>query len=246
MNKRIVFLGLLLVAVQGCNHKPTCRYQSSRSARSVTVQSRAPRAEETVTYVEQVAPPVYEPEPKPLLSEDVEGFVLEEQGNSFIPPTEDTEENINIVEQDVVDEAWVDKRLDQAQEHGFRPVYFNFDDETLRQDQKSVLDANLRKIAGLVRKGSTVVIEGHACRFAGSALYNMMLSEKRAAAVGQYLIEQGIPRDRLKIVGRGYEMCIVPEGDVEQQAPNRRVEFYVLKDQPAAEQIEEALTPDLA
>lgn len=227
MNKRIALLGLLLVAVPAC-HRKTCRHRPNPSSQTVIVK---PRVQEAFPCQEQASTKYLDPENKPLLNEDVEGFILEEQGNSFTPPSR-AEENINIVEHDVVDDAWVDRRLDQAQEHGFRSVYFNFDDDTLRQDQKSVLDANLRKIAGLVRKGSTIVVEGHACRFAGSALYNMMLSEKRAEAVASYLVEQGIPRHSIKVVGRGYEMCLVGEGDVDQQAPNRRVEFYVLKDQP--------------
>jgi len=180
-------------------------------------------------------PGAYEVESKPMASEDVEGFILEEPGNAFVPPAPATEEEIALVEHDLVDEAWVDKRLDQAQEHGFRPVYFSFGEYSIRPDQQAVLDANLRRISGLVRKGSTIVVEGHACRFAGSALYNMHLSEQRAEAVAKYFTEQGVPREKMKVVGRGYEMCLVPEGDMEQQAANRRVEFYVLKE--PAEQV---------
>jgi outer membrane protein OmpA-like peptidoglycan-associated protein len=232
MKKNIIFLGLLLLVIPGCFYMKT------------PVRRRYPVAVETeVPYTETVVRPspdmVQESEEQvPFREEEIQGFSLEEPESAFAAPAEIPQAPAlpaERQEQEVIDESWVDKRLDQAQEHGFRPVYFGFDEYTIKPDQKAALDYNLRKIAGLVRKGAVVVVEGHACRFAGSAVYNMMLSEKRAESVAAYLVEQGIPRDRLKVVGRGYEMCVVPEGDKEQQAPNRRVEFYVVPEQVEAQ-----------
>lgn len=218
MNKRVGLLALVLLAVPGCQKRTT----------EVVTTTKTP------SHGERSGESKAKPETKPIFDEDVEGFVLEEPGNAFAAPSEETEEeDINVVEHDVVDDAWIDKRLAQAQEYGFKTIYFNYDDSKVRPDQKSVLEYDMRKVADLTRSGKTVIVEGHACRFAGNATYNMHLSEKRANSVADYFVEHGVSRDKLKTVGRGYEMCIIPEGDMEQQAPNRRVEFYVLEPEKA-------------
>ena len=234
MNTRIILAGLVLLALPAC-----CLFDSCRRG---SFSYRKPA--ETVVHEETVVAPMMETMPaapmtdEPVLVEDVEGFELTEPTNVLMPPTEESEQRINREEPVAAEDAWMDNRVDQAQEHGFRPVYFNFDDYSIRPDQKSVLDYNLKKVAQLTDKGSTVVVEGHSCRFLGSAVYNMMLSEKRAEEIVRHFVDQGIARDKLKVVGRGYEMCMVPEGDMEQQAPNRRVEFYVLKVQPPARAVQ--------
>ena len=120
---------------------------------------------------------------------------------------------------------WAENRA----RYGFETIYFNFNKYGMKDDQKSAIEHNLKKIKELIRRGKTVMLEGHACDSAGSQNYNMFLSEKRAKKVRDYLISQGVPADKLKVVGRGNEMPIVAHGDREQQAPNRRVEFYVLE-----------------
>ncbi|MDC7223894.1 MAG: OmpA family protein [Spirochaetales bacterium] len=55
------------------------------------------------------------------------------------------------------------------------------------------------------------------------------LSYSRAARIRDYLVEKGIERDRLEVVGRGGESPIVPFSDEENRWKNRRVEFILLK-----------------
>jgi outer membrane protein OmpA-like peptidoglycan-associated protein len=218
MNKRIGLIALVLLAVPACQKQTTTEIVTSTKNPS---------------HGEKIGESRSKPQTKPIFDEDVEGYILEDQGNAFSAPAEETEEeDINVVEHDV-DDTWIDKRLAQAQEYGFKTIYFKFDDYTVRPDQKTILDYNLRKVADLVKKGKTIVAEGHACRFGGDPVYNMHLSEKRAHSVADYFVEHGVLREKLKVVGRGNEMCIVPEGDMEQQAPNRRVEFYVLESEKA-------------
>ena len=47
-----------------------------------------------------------------------------------------------------------------------------------------------------------LLVTGHTDRI-GKAKYNQKLSERRAAAVKAYLVEQGIPADRIRTVGKG-------------------------------------------
>jgi outer membrane protein OmpA-like peptidoglycan-associated protein len=162
---------------------------------------------------------------------EVEDFVFEDDAQS---PLHDASEahtpllddaGIEIVPEQH-DELYY--RRSQQAEHGFKTVYFGFDQFTVRDDQKSMLQHDLNVVKRLTGRGKTIVIEGHSCKSAGSPVYNMMLSEKRAQSVAKYFVEHGASVDKLKIVGRGQELCIVHRGNRKQQAPNRRVELYIL------------------
>lgn len=78
---------------------------------------------------------------------------------------------------------------------------------------------------------ATVRIVGHTDKI-GSEAYNKKLSEKRANAVRDYIISQGIEADRLVAVGMGEDVPLVNCDDVKGRkaqieclAPNRRVEI---------------------
>ncbi len=62
----------------------------------------------------------------------------------------------------------------------------------------------------------------------GAAAYNMLLSERRAQSVTDYLIENGV--DASSIVAKGYGMSqpLVPNNSEENRLKNRRVEFKIL------------------
>jgi outer membrane protein OmpA-like peptidoglycan-associated protein len=57
----------------------------------------------------------------------------------------------------------------------------------------------------------------------GSAAYNRQLSERRANAVMQYLVKNGVDPLRLVAVGFGEEMLLLP--DYPEHPDNRRVEI---------------------
>ena len=59
----------------------------------------------------------------------------------------------------------------------------------------------------------------------GSAQYNLALSEKRAEAVRRYLIEAGIPAQRLRARGYGESQPLRSGNDASSYAANRRVEL---------------------
>ena len=86
----------------------------------------------------------------------------------------------------------------------------------------------------LQQPNGTVRIEGHS--FAeGMNTENMTLSIKRAQAVRRYLIDQGVPGDRVKLRGLGAEVPVStsPTTNAERQL-NRRAEVLLLtEDAPA-------------
>lgn len=72
----------------------------------------------------------------------------------------------------------------------------------------------------------------------GSAEHNRTLSENRAKAVVDYLIDHGISKDRLKYAGYGETQPIIPDSVIykekskdkreELHQQNRRTEFKIL------------------
>lgn len=234
-NKTTLLVTMLLVALPACG--PVQR-RTTVPVEPVSMQRTCSTGPEFVEESTETQVCV-KPDNRLIVDEDLEGFVLEEEGaNPFASPAETTEQQeVTLVRvEPTISDSWATLKPEQTQEHGLHRVYFGFNNYGIHPTQKESLESNARIIAELARKGHTIVVEGHACRFAGSGEYNMMLSEQRAASVAQYLVEKGIPKEQLKVVGRGNEMCIIPEGDMDQQAPNRRVEIYTLDEQatPAA------------
>lgn len=81
-------------------------------------------------------------------------------------------------------------------------IFFDFDKYVLRDESKTSLD----ELVKLLNENPNVTIELSAhCDYKGSAEYNKILSQRRAEAVVNYLIEKGIAKDRLSPVGYGKE-----------------------------------------
>ena len=77
---------------------------------------------------------------------------------------------------------------------------FDFDKATLRPEGKKELDELARRLA--VTEYQTLTIVGYADRI-GPAAYNQKLSERRAAAIRDYLVAQGIDGQRIAASGVG-------------------------------------------
>lgn len=88
----------------------------------------------------------------------------------------------------------------------------------------------LANIAASLRAYPTLVIEisGHT-DWQGSQGFNLTLSQKRANAVRDALIAQGVPGNRLVAEGYGEFRPIADNNTADGRAKNRRVEFKVLK-----------------
>ena len=69
-------------------------------------------------------------------------------------------------------------------------------------------------------------IYGHTDNF-GDEEYNYKLSEKRALAVYDYLVDKGIDPSRLSCKGFGSDVPIAGNESEDERGKNRRVEFKI-------------------
>lgn len=105
-------------------------------------------------------------------------------------------------------------------------ISFEFNDTTLSKESK----ATINDVASLMKgnKYLKVRVIGHSDNL-GSQKRNQQISEERAQRVVEYLVLSGIPRNRIKLVGRGADEPLKPNDTEEGRAKNRRVEFELFK-----------------
>ena len=105
-------------------------------------------------------------------------------------------------------------------------AYFDFDKSDLREDARNTLTQNSDKLKALFRDypGGTVTIEGH-CDERGSAEYNLGLGDRRSIAAKEFLVQLGVPADRIRTLSYGKErpQCTTASEDCWQK--NRRAHF---------------------
>jgi len=100
--------------------------------------------------------------------------------------------------------------------------------DTDKFDLKKESVAELMKLKAILDNNSTVKIElgGHTDSD-GDEKHNQSLSENRAKSVVNWLIENGIEKDRLTYVGYGEKSPIVANDTPENKAKNRRTEVTI-------------------
>jgi OmpA-OmpF porin, OOP family len=104
-------------------------------------------------------------------------------------------------------------------------IRFRFNSADIRPPSRRTLN----RIADLIRscEGMRVEISGHTDTL-GSAGVNLELSERRAGAVREYLIGQGVDPERLVAKGYGETRPLVANVGARNRALNRRIEFRTI------------------
>lgn len=106
-------------------------------------------------------------------------------------------------------------------------IFFDTAKWTIKPISYPVLD----DVVDVLQKnpGITLVeVQGHTDS-RGTDAYNMRLSQRRAEAARQYLINKGISPSRLRAVGYGERRPIAPNDTVEGMSQNRRTEFVIIQ-----------------
>jgi outer membrane protein OmpA-like peptidoglycan-associated protein len=102
---------------------------------------------------------------------------------------------------------------------------FAFDKAELQPQDRELLS----RIAGILLTAGdyTISVNGHTDDV-GSEEYNQKLSERRAQAVHDYLVEAGLSPEILDVTGHGKSRPLVPGTSEEARAKNRRVELGIV------------------
>lgn len=101
---------------------------------------------------------------------------------------------------------------------------FDFDKATLRPEGREALRSFAGQLTAADATYTSVLVEGHTCSI-GPADYNQGLSERRAQAVAEYLVSQGIRPDAIRQVGYGETRPIADNATRAGREQNRRVEI---------------------
>ncbi|MFW7343557.1 OmpA family protein [Pollutimonas sp. H1-120] len=104
-------------------------------------------------------------------------------------------------------------------------TFFDFDKATIKPEGRQVLDqvaaqANTINLETLIATGHTDSI--------GTEQYNQGLSQRRANSVKTYLVNKGIPADRIYVEGKGESSPVASNKTREGRAQNRRVEIEIV------------------
>lgn len=98
-------------------------------------------------------------------------------------------------------------------------IFFAYDSSELSAEARSTLTMQANWLRKFPRVD--VTIEGH-CDERGTREYNLALGERRATAVKNYLISQGVPASRMKTISYGKERPAVVGNGESTWSQNRR------------------------
>ncbi|AAP05715.1 OmpA family protein [Chlamydia caviae] len=155
--------------------------------------------------------------------EDYQHSKKRKQNFAFVPLYTDDEMNQNFA--DAYDSKEEQLYKTSSQSVSFRNITFATDSYTIKGEE------NLAILSSLVRQmqkspKTTLYIEGHTDE-RGAAAYNLALGARRANAVKQHLIKQGISADRLFTISYGKEQPVNSGHNELAWQQNRRTEFKV-------------------
>ena len=103
-------------------------------------------------------------------------------------------------------------------------VFFDFDSATITPDGQKVIDEAVT--AAKDYGAAKVVVTGYADR-AGPDNYNLTLSQRRAQAVHDAMVVQGIDAGKISVMSKGEEDPLVPTANGVREPQNRRTEIMI-------------------
>jgi OmpA-OmpF porin, OOP family len=99
---------------------------------------------------------------------------------------------------------------------------FDFDKSVLRPDGRKSIDDAMAKMSGVDLE--MVIATGHTDSV-GTDAYNQRLSERRAAAVKDYLVSKGVAASKITTIGKGESQPVATNKTSEGRQKNRRVDI---------------------
>jgi outer membrane protein OmpA-like peptidoglycan-associated protein len=118
------------------------------------------------------------------------------------------------------------KPIELNKSYRINDIYFEFNSFDLTPESKPVLDQLIVFLAE--NQQISIQIQGHTDNI-GNDASNLKLSENRAESVYNYLVEQGITKDRLTYKGFGKSLPVAGNDTEEGRAKNRRTVFVITR-----------------
>jgi len=118
------------------------------------------------------------------------------------------------------------KTFSQRVQEEVQDIFFNYDKYDVREDARSQLTRNADALKSILTEfsGEVVTIEGH-CDERGSAEYNLGLGDRRSSSTKEFLVQLGVPADRIKTVSYGKERPQCQDASEDCYQRNRRAHF---------------------
>lgn len=104
----------------------------------------------------------------------------------------------------------------------FKPLFFDYDKDQIREEYLGYLKT--MSMIVLSHSDLRIKVTGHTDGD-GSDAYNLDLSKRRAKAILNFFISQGLSPDRIEIDFRGKREPVAPNSTPEGKQKNRRVDF---------------------
>lgn len=114
-------------------------------------------------------------------------------------------------------------------------IYFETEKYNVNAESRESLD----RLVNILKEysGSNILVEGHTDS-TGSDAYNLTLSKNRAQSVTNYLIQNGITRDRMDTKWYGESQPKYDNSTVDGRAQNRRVELAIVANEELIQEAE--------
>jgi len=137
-------------------------------------------------------------------------------------------ENLEVSDTSEYREITIDKKM-KILKTGFSIALNNIFFDKGKTDLLNASVAELNRLKNLMEKNENLKIEidGYTDNTGGDE-YNLKLSEQRAKAVYDFLINKGIPKNRLSYKGFGKNNPVADNSTEEGRRLNRRIEFKVI------------------
>ncbi|MBM3794049.1 MAG: OmpA family protein [Acidobacteria bacterium] len=119
-----------------------------------------------------------------------------------------------------------DEPLVQMLERLVSDSFYDYDKYDVREDARSTLTRNADALKQIFAKypNAVITVEGH-CDERGSAEYNLGLGDRRSAAARDFLVQLGVPADKLKTISYGKERQQCTDATEGCYQKNRRAHF---------------------
>ena len=116
--------------------------------------------------------------------------------------------------------------LEQRLGNEVQDALYDYDKSDVRSDARDVLTRDADALKSILRDfpNATIVVEGH-CDERGSAEYNLGLGDRRATSAKEFLVQLGVPADKLRTISYGKERPQCTESNESCWQRNRRAHF---------------------